>query len=343
MKKTIAAILLSALLILVCAFALSACNPSAELTGNWIGYLCGDSTVQVYLSAAKNGNVVITERRTEFFDSHIRELTRKGMMTKWMFSDLKIFGAFDNAVNVRSYSNEPLNYETDEGKFVFKRTELSLSEWRQQAFTFAYDDSKLPNEVFPVYKPLYYDGYDYDLHSALIQRNVFESMAGKICFGYGKLRVNLNDWDLDAGTETVENSLRLDDIYFIEVQISEDTDSVFDITLTRARLESIDDGSDFKASEVETVRSSVYYDSTQKKLFTGNNLIFGNGDTAVSLCGDVILGKRSEFEIRRENMTDDEFIAFFRTELSKQDVQDFTDGKVSFQEFFDRLWHSNKT
>ena len=91
------------------------------------------------------------------------------------------------------------------------------------------------------------------------------------------------------------------------------------------------------------MRSPVYYDSTQKKFFTGDNLVFGKDDTVVSLCGEIILDGRSDFEIRNEGMADDEFIAFIGTEIDKQDVQNLSDGKVSFQEFFDRLWHGSKT
>ncbi len=327
MKKTIASILLSALLILACAFALSACNPSANVTGNWIGYLEGNGNVQVYLSARNNGSVAITERRAEYFCPDIDEVTRSGKLKRMIFSDFVLFGAYDKQVRLEvSKGNITLNYKTDEGKFVFKRTELSLSEWRQQAFTFAYDDSKLPDEVFAVYKPLYYSDNNYGLSRAISRRKNFEDIVGKICFGFGQLRVNSSDFSVS----------NIDSLYFLEVQTSENTDSAFDITLTRIPYEAFDKETYVvvKTTEVETVRSPVYYDSTQKKFFTGDNLVFGKDDTVVSLCGEIILGGGWDFQIRSVDMTDDEYIAFIGTEIDKQDVQKLIDGEVSFLDFF---------
>ncbi len=335
MKKTIAAILLSALLILVCAFALSACNPTANVTGNWIGYLEGNGNVQVYFSARNNGSVAITERRAEYFCPDIDEVTRNGKLKRMIFRDFVLLGAYDKQVRLElSKGNITLDYKTDEGKFVFKRTELSLSEWRQQAFTFAYDDSTLPGEVFAVYKPLYYSDNNYGLSRAISRRKNFEDIVGKICFGFGQLRVNLSDFSVS----------NIDSLYFLEVQTSEYADSAFDITLTRIPYEAFDKETYVvKTTEVETVRSPVYYDSTQKKFFTGDNLVFGKDDTVVSLCGEIILDGRSDFEIRNEDMADDEFIAFIGSEIDKQDVQNLADGKVSFLDFFDGLWFGNKT
>lgn len=331
MKKAISTVLLAAMLVCILLFALSACNSPAELKGAWIGYDVNDSLKQIYLSADKDGTVEITELCAVDFSGEINESKRIGKAQRWQFNDFKLTDAYEKSITLHlSKSGGVIKYRYNDDSYVLLKRTMSLSEWRDKAFALEPSDSDLPS--FPVYKPLYFADRDRRLEWSLERRGNLESCIGKICLGYYVKSSDLSDFD-----QTVEHMKKFGFI-FLTLQKSENSSDIFDVSATRAV---ISDEEPYVVASSQTAQSAVYYDGAKKKFFTKENLKFGSGDDEISLCGEFdvhFLG----FYIRTEN-TEGRGYEFSCTKLSEQNVNDFVDGTISVEEFFDILWHRSKT
>ena len=313
MKKKIVAVLLCVLTVCAMGVSLVACNdekPVSPLVGNWIGYVPNNSGIQYYLSVEKISDTEmstkLTVRTTTNYQTEIKEESYSGKVRQ---SNEKLYNLKDEYFAQNYYNGVDIELSEDKqafalekpagGKSYFKRTDLTLSEWQNKAYTL------IPNGNGDViYKALYFEGEDRRLFTV---SEIWQRFNGLQEGGY----IRYNDSEM----------------YYLYLTRGDNQKNVFNVQAIKVRSS--------LPNIVKELQSTIYYSYISDKLYTSSDLEFG-GDlfSTLSLSGEIVVGGDNSFTIKNGEGSHERRLAFNKTDKTLEDIRDLANYSFGWDDWF---------